>query len=134
MTDAAERIKQGLENMGYAPVIENHGAYPSVVVIEYKVRNGRFRGNDVRFGISMDAGVAWPEYPPHFVHVSPVHPDIRSPRDGGGVHGEYPVTGTDGKEHFWIAFSRPPGPFWDALPAKGITGYMEHVTRFWENI
>lgn len=134
MAEAAERIKQELQSLGYVPVIENHDGYANVVVIEYKVRNGRFRGNDVRFGISMDAGIVWPEYPPHFVHVSPVPPDIRDPRDGGGVHKEYSALGADGKEHSWIAFSRPPGPFWDALPAKGITGYMEHVARFWGNI
>lgn len=131
MSDAITRIKQELESMGYAPVIENHGAnHPNVIVVGYQVQNGRFRGQEYRLGISMQGAEMWPEYPPHFIHLSPA---IDAPNDGG-VYGVYSAIGADGVERKWSALSRPPGPFWDNLPTKSMLGYMEHIRRFWANI
>ena len=130
MSDVAERLKQEMEGLGHAPMIENHGAnYPSVVVIEYDVQNGRFRGQKYRLGISM-GGQMWPDYPPHFIHLPAV---VGTPRDGQ-IYEAYSVVGADGGEYKWIVLSRPPGPFWDNLPTKSMQGYMEHIYRFWENI
>lgn len=131
-TDAAARIKQELENMGYAPVIENHsGQYPNVVVIDYHVHNGRCRGWTPRLGISMSGDEMWPEYPPHFLHLPPIPGD--PPKDGG-IYGTYSVVDADGAEQPWIVLSRPPGAFWDSMPTKGMKGYMEHIARFWDNV
>ena len=127
MTDASARIKCELESMGYSPEVESHSpSYPEVVVIEYEVKNGRFRGETRSLGISMSGSEMWPEYPPHFIHLSP--PPEPPPRDGA-VYGVYPV-----ENRQWIVLSRPPGAFWDSMPTKSMRGYMEHITRFWENI
>lgn len=133
MSGGIEHIRLELESMGYAPVIENHGAnYPNVVVIEYEVQNGRFCGKQpYRLGISMQGAEMWPEYPPHFIHL---HPVIDAPRDGGGIHEKYSISGEDGKGYDWVVFSRLPGAFWDNLPTKSMRGYMEHIRRFWANI
>lgn len=132
MTETAERIKQELESLGYAPTIQNHGAnYPCPVVIEYQVENGRFRNKKFYLGISMgNVEEGFPEYPPHFILLSP---PIDSPRDGG-IHGTYSVPGADGNGRPWVALSRPPGPFWDTLPTKSMKGYLDHIKRFWENV
>lgn len=132
MTDAVERIKQELEHSGYTPTIDAHGeAYPQVIVIQYEVKNGRLRDKKFDLGISMSGAEGYPEYPPHFIHLSP---PVSDPQDGGGVYSTYSTTDQNGNPQQWSVFSRPPGPFWDELPTKGMKSYMEHILRFWGNI
>lgn len=125
-----ENIVAELACLGYAPVVEIHPIYSHVVVVEYLVDNGRFTGQKFRLGISMQGSEGYPEYPPHFIHLSPPV-DARD----GNIHGSpYSCSDEDGVEHQWIALSRPPNDFWDKLPTKGMQGYMEHVQRFWRNV
>lgn len=130
MSDVAVRIKQELEGLGYSPEIETHSEYSSVVVIDYEVKNGRFKSKTFRFGISCQGAEAYPEYPPHFIHLSP---PIEQPQDGG-IHSSYSVTNKNDNACQWVALSRPPGPFWDDLPTKSMRAYLEHIARFWSNV
>lgn len=126
-----EQIVAELEGLGYAPVVESHPNYRQVVVVEYLVENGRFVGKKFRLGISMHGSEGYPEYPPHFIHLSPP-PD--APRDGAPHGSPYSCPDAEGVEHQWIALSRPPNEFWDRLPTKNMQGYMEHLRRFWRNV
>ena len=130
MTDAMSRIQQELGLMGYVPVVENHGNFPNVIVIDYRVERGRFCDQTFRLGIRGD-DIQWPEQAPHYIHVSPLIPD---PQDRGPVNDKYTVTDTDGNQHEWGLYSRPPKDIWDYLPLEGKTmkAYMQHVRRFWE--
>ena len=64
MSDVAGRIKQELEGLGYSPEIEIHSQYSSVVIIDYEVKNGRFKGKIFKLGISCQGAEAYPEHPP----------------------------------------------------------------------
>lgn len=130
MSDAARRIKQELEGLGYSPEIEIHSQYSSVVIIDYEVKNGRFKGKVFKLGISCQGAEAYPEYPPHFIHLAP---PIKQPQDGG-LHGSYSAPDRNGNDRQWVALSRPPGPFWDNLLTKSMRAYLEHITRFWSNV
>lgn len=132
MSDAAARIKQELEGLNFSPEIEAHDAsYPSVIIFDYKVKNGRYKGQCFKLGVSCQNNEMYPEYPPHFIHLSPA---IEQPQDGGGIHCSYSVLDKNGKDHQWATYSRPPGPFWDSLATKSMKAYLEHITRFWNNI
>ena len=69
--------------------------------------------------------INYPEYPPHWIHVTPKIEDKR------GLPGkEY--TDADGRP--WVAFSRPPSDFWDNAPTKHMSVYVgEHLRRFWRH-
>ena len=130
--DPADRIREELEDLGYAPVLENHGdKYPKVLTMEYEVQIGRFCGEKFYFGISMQGLEGYPDYPPHFIHVSP---PIESPQDGKKPHSIYSASDRNGNERQWGAYSRPPKDIWDSLPKRGMKAFMEHVHRFWRNV
>lgn len=133
MGGASRNIQAQLRELGYEDArIEAHGPhYPEVVVFEYAVTRGRFRGQRFRLGISMgNVSEGFPEYPPHFLHTCP---RIECPRDGA-VHSQYELTIPDGTPQEWSAYSRPPGPFWDGLPTKTMRAYLDHVHRFWAHV
>ena len=68
----------------------------------------------------------YPEYPPHWIHVTPPL------RDGRGST-EEPYTDQQGRA--WLAMSRPPGEVWDRLPTKHMTAFMnEHLRKIWKDI
>ncbi len=97
-----------------------------VLVFPYFVESGSKKGQTVEMGISMHGRQSYPEYPPHWIHISPPI------RDGlQGAIEEYSTP--DGKR--WVAMSRPPGQLWDQLPTKHMTHYLnEHLRRFWNGI
>lgn len=67
----------------------------------------------------------YPEYPPHWVHVTPPIQDGKA-----GVVQEY----SDPGGRTWIAMSRPPGDLWDKLPTKHMYAYIgEHLRRIWKD-
>lgn len=77
-------------------------------------------------GISFHGAEHYPEYPPHWIHVSPPIDDGM----GGAVHRYQDEEGRD-----WIALSRPPTDLWDLLPTKSMYAFMnEHVRRFWARV
>ena len=68
----------------------------------------------------------YPEYPPHWLHVSPPLNDNK-----GGAVETYRTS--DGRE--WLAMSRPPGAIWDRLPTKHMSMYIqEHLRRIWKDV
>ena len=125
MSDNIKQIKKELETLGYETCLSDspHG---EVVSFLYIVETGSHKGKQVMLGIRMQGSEPYPEYPPHWIHVSPPIDD----RKGGAVE-KY----CDSKDREWVALSRPPGDIWDQLPVKHMQAYIsEHLRRFWNGI
>lgn len=125
MSGNLDKIKAELESLLGCDKISTHGSsYGTVVSFPYTVEVGSHKGREVRMGVSMQGDEPYPEYPPHWIHVSP-------PIDDGMGGHTYPDT--DGRE--WVAMSRPPGDIWDRLSTKHMSAYLsDHLRRFWNNI
>ena len=124
MSDDTECMQRQLERLGYSTAIRN-SPQGKVVEFDYQVENGKCRGRLFRVGVSMqEAG--FPEYPPHWIHVSP------PVNDGlGGSVQQY--RDEEGRE--WTALSRPPGELWEQLPTKDMERYIDHhIRRFWSHL
>lgn len=124
MQDDIERMRHELECLGY-PTVTRDSAQGKVVEFNYLVETGRNSGKQFSIGISMqEAG--YPEYPPHWIHVSPPVNDGL----GGSVQ---PYETGDGRA--WVAMSRPPSDLWDTLPTKSMQSYLDHhLRRFWSRV
>ncbi len=119
-----DRIKAELESLGYetSMVDSPHG---KAVSFPYTVEVGSRKGERVTLAVSMNGEEQYPEYPPHWIHLSPPVSDGK-----GGAVERYSADGLE-----WVAMSRPPGNIWDRLPTKHMSAYMsEHLRRFWNNI
>ena len=129
MAHVHERIREELEALGYPSRVvtgDTSGGLQTVVVFQYRVPTGRFKGSRCMMGISTQCeAVGYPEIPPHWLFISPPITDTRD----GTNHGLNKFGGMD-----WVALSRPPGAFWDKLGTKNMKGYMEHVARVWKHI
>ncbi len=124
MSSDTSPIELELEELGYTPTLHNwkHGV---VVEFDYTVEAGTRTGQVFRLGMSFQEQ-GYPEYPPHWIHVSPPIDDGL-----GGVVERYQTP--DGRE--WIALSRPPSDVWDNLPVKNMKNYLdEHIRRFWSRL
>ena len=125
MSAEIEQVRKELRDLGYDTEVRqwNHGA---VVEFDYQVETGSRSGETFRLGISFHGRMTgYPEYPPHWIHVSP------PVNDGRKVHYEYQTE--DGRK--WSAMSRPPNDIWDRLPVKDMKNYLnEHVRRFWNAV
>jgi len=124
MTDSIRKVQAELKSIGYATsVFESpHG---QVVTFDYRIEAGSHRGKQVTVGVSFQES-DYPEYPPHWVHVTPPISDGK-----GGVVQEY----SDEKGRTWLAMSRPPGDIWDQLPTKHMDVYIsEHLRRIWKDL
>ena len=125
MVDNVERISSELESLGFSTEVTD-SPKGKVVSFDYEVDVGSRQGTTVRVGLSMQGKEPYPEYPPHWVHVSPPIDDGR-----GGVVEEY----ADDQGQHWSVLSRPPGPLWDRLLTKHISGYIsDHLRRFWNEL
>ena len=125
-SDNVRAIRAELEALGHKTRMFTTDARGPVVCFEYTIEVGSRQGQRITLGLSMYGSGLYPEYPPHWIHVSPPINDNR-----GGAVEQY--VDTDGNE--WIAMSRPPGDLWDALPTKRIDVFLtEHVRRFWATI
>ena len=125
MSDNIDRIKKELESLDYKTCLSD-SPQGTVVSFPYTVEAGRHKDERVTLGISMQGQEQYPEYPPHWIHVSPPIDDGK-----GGVVEKY----SDERGQEWVAMSRPPGEVWDQLPTKHMLGYLnEHLRRFWNNI
>lgn len=124
-----QRIRQELEDLGYQPeVVEGDtiGGHQRIVVFDYDVPVGRFRGSRLKVGISTQCeAVGYPEIPPHWIFISPPITDIRD----GANHGLNNFGGRD-----WVALSRPPGEFWDRVANKTMRAYLLHLNKVWRQI
>ena len=97
-----------------------------VVSFPYIVETGSYKGQQVTLGISMQGSESYPEYPPHWIHISPSIDDGK----GGAV-----VKYSDANGREWVALSRPPGEIWDQLLTKHMRAYLdEHLRRFWNGV
>lgn len=125
MSAEIEQVRKELGDLGYETVVRQWDHGP-VVEFDYKVETGTRVGEAFRLGISFHNGrTGYPEYPPHWIHVSP------PVDDGQKVHYEYETE--HGRK--WVAMSRPPKDIWDKLPEKDMKNYLtEHIRRFWNAV
>ena len=124
MPDAISQIRAELDSLGYSTSAFD-GPSGKVVSFGYTIETGSHRGKRVSVGVSFQEA-NYPEYPPHWVHVSPPINDGR-----GGSTQSY--QSADGKE--WLAMSRPPGAVWDQLRTKHMSLFIsEHLRKIWMNV
>lgn len=92
---------------------------------DYMIETGSHKGESVTVGVSFQEA-AYPDYPPHWIHVTPPLEDGRT----GSVR-QY----TDDQGRLWHAMSRPPGEMWDRLPTKHMGFFVsEHLRRIWMDV
>lgn len=124
MNDTIGRVQAELGDLGYQ-TSTRESSQGMVVEFDYCVESGTRKGQKFRIGLSFQES-GYPEYPPHWIHVSPPVRDTL-----GGVVQEY--ESDDGRK--WIALSRPPSDIWDELPEKNMKSYLEgHLRRFWRQV
>ena len=122
MSASIAKVRSELESLGHKP-FEFDWQRGRVVAFEYTIEAGSKAGMPVVVGLSFQEE-GYPEYPPHWVHVSPPIPD----HHGGGV--QYQTS--DGR--VWLAMSRAPGRPWDELPVQDMKAYIgEHLRRIWRH-
>ena len=125
MSANTSKIGSELEALGFATNFSS-SPYGAVISFPYTIEVGPRVGESVTVGLSMQGSEMYPEYPPHWLHISPPFDDAR-----GGVVNNY----KDGNGRSWMALSRPPGPSWDRLPTKHISHYLtEHLRSFWYTV
>ena len=123
MNEAMQRIKRELDECSLTTYIVE-GVADDIIAFNYVVPTGRYRGKNVDIGLSMQEA-NYPEYPPHWIHVTP------KIEDGRGRPGK---EFTDSSGRVWVAFSRPPSDFWDRAPTKHMSVYLQqHLRRFWRS-
>lgn len=124
MSDSIERVRRELESLGHETSLFD-SAQGEVVSFAYTIEAGSHKDQQVAVGISFQEE-GYPEYPPHWVHVTPPVDDGR----GGSVQRYHDAQGRE-----WVAMSRPPGELWDRLPTKNMDAYIkEHLRRLWKDI
>ena len=124
MCDDVSKVQSQLAELGYCTSLHSWNG-KRVVEFDYRVEMGSRKGEKVRIGLSFKT-TGYPEYPPHWIHVSP-------PVDDGLGGSVQPYETEDG--HTWVAMSRPPKELWDRLRVKDMKAYLsEHMRRFWNCI
>ena len=124
MKDSLDKIEEELQQCGF-DTHRQQSPRGEVVVFQYKVEVGNQKGKVVYLGFSM-AEVHYPEYPPHWIHISPPVDDNQ-----GGAK----LTYQDDKGRIWSTLSRPGADVWDCTKTKHMSVYMqEHVRRFWKKV
>ena len=125
-SDSISKIRAEIEGLGHHTYVNTTSDHGLVVYLDYSIEVGSKHGTKVMLGLSMHGTGLYPEYPPHWIHISPPINDNR----GGAVQHYVDADGND-----WIAMSRPPGPLWDELPTKHMDAFLtEHVRRFWASL
>ena len=118
-----DQIVQELQDLGLNPRIVRFSSPPfyQAVVFDVHVEHGRYKDQTLSVGLSFQE-LAYPEYPPHFVHFkSSIETNIacrHSAHDFEGAH--------------WSAYSLPPSDFWDRLDSseKSMKTYVHrHLQR-----
>ena len=124
MSSNIRRVKAELNSLGYETA-EFESPQGTVICFDYLVEAGSYEGTPVKAGVSFQGQEHYPEYPPHWIHLSPHIDDKR----GGSVQ-KYEANGRE-----WMAMSRPPGEMWDQLSTKHMQHYIDHhLRRFWNGI
>ena len=122
-----EKVGGELRELGFSPEIIRIDGFggSGVIVIDYPVSTGRYKGSTFRIGIGFQEE-GYPEYPPHFVLVANL------PASDVPVHSSHHHDNVG-----WSAFSVPPSDFWDDLasPNKNMKTYVNrHLARFWSQV
>ena len=121
--DSADRVQGELEFLGYKTAVFDT-QQGKVVSFPYTIETGSHKGTQVEVGVSFQEE-GYPEYPPHWIHVTPPIDDGK----GGTIRRYVDAQGRD-----WIAISRPPGDVWDRLLTKHMHAYInEHLRRLWKD-
>lgn len=120
-----DKVANELEMEGYES-FRFSSPQGEVVAIKYKILTGKHKDKEMWLGFSFHGGEeSYPEYPPHWIHISPPHDD-----GFGGAVQSY-TTNDNGVEMQWLALSRPPRDFWDNLSTKHMSQYLQiHISRF----
>lgn len=120
----------GLQALGYIPIAFQQA--PELVVFDYSIEIGRFKGQTVRLGF-----VVPPDFPnttPSGPHVSPpilpIHPSQDVGHPAGGVHAGMSPGLVQHAGGTWEYWSRP-FPNWPQNK-KSTASYMTHIWRLWE--
>ena len=124
-----KQVADELRAIGLVPEVVDFPGFQAsckAVVIEIDVPNGRYKGKTLTLALSFQED-AYPEYPPHFVHLkSSVNTNIAA------RHSEHVF-----KDEKWAAYSLPPNDFWDALPSsqKNMEMYYKrHLLRIFAQL
>ena len=119
-----EQVAEELRDIGLAPRLVEFPDFPAerrAVVIHVEALHGRYKGQTLTLALSFQDN-AYPEYPPHFVHLkSSISTEITTRHSTHDFEGEN-----------WSAYSLPPSDFWDALESsqKNMrTYYRRHLLR-----
>ncbi len=119
-----DKITNELKDLGYSP-FSIDTPKGQTVVISYCISAGKYKNQKILLGFSLQED-SYPEYPPHWIHISPPHDDQK----GGSVE-SYKKKDDQGQEREWLTLSRPPKDFWDNLSQKNMKCYLDwHISRF----
>ena len=124
MAGSTDKIRTELESFGYSTSVFE-SPMGTVVSFDYTIEAGSHKNESVTVGVSFQED-AYPEYPPHWIHVTPPLEDGRA-----GSARQY----TDDLGRLWHAMSRPPGELWDRLRTKHMGFFIsEHLRRIWMEV
>ena len=119
MSGSLTRIQQELKDLGHQPGLLDTPE-GQIVAFLYRVETGPYRSCKYMLGFSVDGSEPYPQYPPHWLHISPPVDDGL-----GGVRTEYKNNGRT-----WVKMSRVFSG-WDASD-KNMKAYMnDHVRSVW---
>lgn len=120
----------GLRALGYTPVAFSQA--PELVVFDYAVEIGRFKGQTVRMGFVVPQD--FPNTTPSGPHVSPqilpIHPSNDVGHPVGGVHAGMSQGFVQQAGGEWEYWSRPCQNWGQSK--KTTASYMAHIWRLWE--
>ena len=119
-----EQVAEELRDIGLESRIVDFPSFPAsrrAVVLDIDVQHGRYKDDTLTLALSFQEN-AYPEYPPHFVHLkSSISTAIATRHSTHDFEGEE-----------WSAYSLPPSDFWDRLGSseKNMrTYYQRHLLR-----
>ena len=94
-----------------------------MVVFDYVIETGSHKNRQVQVGAG--PGDGYPQYPPHWVVVSPPLDD-----GNGGVVNKHTIDGVE-----WLSMSRPPQDIWDSAVRRDMKTYLsDHLRRIWKDV
>ena len=121
-----DTIDRELRELGIeSRVVRWNGTGGEAVIFPFEVLSGRFRDTTFDVGLSFQES-AYPEYPPHFIHVRGLDATSKT------RHSEHEFEGA-----LWWTFSAPPSNFWDTLEPsqKNMRTYIwRHLLRFLDQL
>jgi len=118
-----EKVSDELREIGLSPRIVDFTGFSVLcraVLFDVEVHHGRYKGKVLTVALSFQEN-AYPEYPPHFVHLKS---SVLTTITKHSTH--------DFEDENWSAYSLPPNDFWDRLESSRknmTTYYWRHLVR-----